>query len=86
MINGMIGACPYHASSYARYNVVLILLCTLLLVTAYHHFLMRLAQQVYALPLYGEPVIMTLTCHVQNITPNPNQTVPTWHVGDWRTV
>ncbi len=55
-------------------------------VTAYHRFLERLAQQVYVIPLYVEPVIMTVTTHVQNVLPNPNQAIPTWNVSDWKVV
>ena len=54
-------------------------------VVAYHRFLERLAQQVYVVPLYVEPVTMTVTTRVHNVSPNPNQAIPTWNVADWWT-
>ncbi len=53
-------------------------------VTAYHTFLQRLAQQVYVIPLYVEPVLTTVATRVQNVLPNPNPALPTWNIADWQ--
>lgn len=52
-------------------------------VTSYHHFLERLAQQVYVIPLYTERTFMIANKHVENIIPNPNQAAPDWNIADW---
>ena len=52
-------------------------------ITAYHHFLERLAAQVYVIPLYTDVEIMTVSQRVQNVILNPNQFAPTWNIADW---
>jgi peptide/nickel transport system substrate-binding protein len=52
-------------------------------VAAYHHFLHRLAEQAYVIPLYTEINIMVVAIRVQNVLPHPDQVANLWNSADW---
>lgn len=52
-------------------------------IQVYHHFLQRLASEVYLIPLYTSVNIVLMNISLKNIIENPDTLKNNWNIADW---